>query len=81
MKSPSFRVKLHVPTHTYRVIKFKHAQISAVNFYIKDTNRILHAYSPNFSEDLQRVKKRYKNAPPRYSYDFGHPTLEISNKY
>jgi hypothetical protein len=38
-----------------------------VNFYIKDTNRILHAYSPNFSEDLQRVKKRYKNAPPRYS--------------
>ena len=43
-----------------------------MNFYIKDTNRILHAYSPSFSEDLQRVKKPYENAPPRYSYDFGH---------
>lgn len=77
---PLFSIYEHNVYHNFqdKVEQFKdedillHAQISAVNFYIKDTNRIIHAYSPNFSEDLQRVKKRYKNAPPRYSYDFGH---------
>lgn len=76
---PLFSTYEHNVYHNFqdKVKQFKdvdillHAQISAVNFYIKDTNRILHAYSPNFSEDLHRVRKRYKNAPPLYSYNFG----------
>lgn len=36
-------------------------QISIVNQYIDDTNRILHAYSPKFSQDLQKSKCRRQN--------------------
>lgn len=72
---PLFSIYKHNVYHNFqdKVEQFKdedillHAQISAVNFYIKDTNRIHQAF-----RRIYRVKKRYQNAPPRYSYDFGH---------
>lgn len=48
-------------------------QIEIVNNYMSDTNRLLHAYSPQFSEDLVKSKSKKNSGFPqrtKYSYKF-----------
>lgn len=48
-----------------------HKNISIVNNYISDLNRILNvAVSPQFSEDLQKSKKKNPSSKIKYSYAF-----------
>lgn len=46
-------------------------QIEEVNFFIEDINRLLHAYSPKFSQDLQKTRSCVKRGRhTSYSCDF-----------
>lgn len=46
-------------------------QIDIVNNYIDDTNRVLHSYSPKFSQDLQKAKRNSVfSLRTKYSYNF-----------
>lgn len=45
-------------------------QIDAVNFYIHDTNRFLHAISPKFSEDLQKPRRRKTSTTISYNINY-----------
>jgi len=48
-----------------------HKQIQIVNNYIDDINRILNIqYTPNFSADLQKSKKKTPFSRVKYSYNF-----------
>jgi hypothetical protein len=45
-------------------------QIDAVNFYINDTNRLLHVISPKFSEDLQKPRRRKPSTTISYNINY-----------
>lgn len=60
-------------------------QIEQVNFFIEDTNRLLHAYSPKFSQDLQKSRSSLRRGRrTTYSWDFTllrdglHPTNDLA---
>ena len=42
----------------------------AVNFYINDTNRLLHVISPKFSEDLQKPRRRKTSTTISYNINY-----------
>lgn len=46
-------------------------QIDDVNMFIEDTNRLLHAYSPKFSQDLQKSRScRKRGRTPTYTVNY-----------
>jgi len=55
-------------------------QITEVNFFINDTNRLFHATTQKISDDLQKSKRRNPFSPTKHKYDFSlykdgiHPT-------
>lgn len=45
-------------------------QIDEVNHYIEESNRLFHAISPKFSEDLLKSKRRSPFSHTKHKYDF-----------
>jgi len=61
----------HPNPHKYREQdKLLSNQISAVNSFIRETNTVLRAHSPNFGLDLEKCRK-HRGKPTEYSHNYG----------
>jgi hypothetical protein len=53
-------------------------QIDAVNFYINDTNRLVHVISPKFSDDLQKPRGRKASTTISYNINYSYALIRSS---